>query len=62
MNTELELLKQFFGGYFHEDWRLETQTPDEALTEYIAHSNENPVPFIWSKTATQMIAEVRGVR
>jgi hypothetical protein len=39
MNTELELLKQFFGGYFHEDWRLETQAPDEALTEYIAHSN-----------------------
>ena len=32
------------------------------MEEYIAHSNENPVPFIWSKTATQMIAEVRGVR
>lgn len=40
MNTELELLKQFFGGYFHEDWRLEAQSPEEALKEYTTHSNQ----------------------
>jgi hypothetical protein len=27
----------------------------EVIEEYIAHNNENPKPFIWTKTADQII-------
>jgi hypothetical protein len=30
----------------------------EVIEEYIAHNNENPRPFIWTKTADQIIAKV----
>jgi transposase len=34
----------------------------EAIESYIAHNNENPKPFIWTKTADQIIAKVRRGR
>ena len=34
----------------------------EVIEEYIAHNNENPKPFIWTKTADQIIAKVRRGR
>jgi transposase len=34
----------------------------EVIEEYIAHNNENPRPFIWTKTADQIIAKVRRGR
>ena len=34
----------------------------EAIESYIAHNNENPRPFIWTKTADQIIAKVRRGR
>ena len=34
----------------------------EAIEEYIAHNNEHPKPFIWTKTAGEIIAKVRRGR
>src|ERR1035437_2441234 len=34
----------------------------EAIEDYIAHHNENPTPFIWTKTAKQIITKVRRGR
>jgi transposase len=34
----------------------------EAIEEYIAHNKENPRPFIWTKTAGEIIAKVRRGR
>lgn len=33
-----------------------------AIEDYIAHNNENPNPFVWTKTAGQIIARVRRGR
>ncbi len=32
------------------------------MVDYIAHHNEDPVPFIWTKTAKQIITKVRRGR
>jgi transposase len=34
----------------------------EAIEEYVVHNNENPRPFIWTKTAGEIIAKVRRGR
>ena len=34
----------------------------EAIEDYIAHNNDDPKPFIWTKTADQIIAKVRRGR
>jgi transposase len=34
----------------------------EAIEEYVAHNNDNPKPFIWTKTAGEIIAKVRRGR
>jgi transposase/DNA-binding CsgD family transcriptional regulator len=34
----------------------------EAIENYIAHHNDNPTPFIWTKTAKQIITKVRRGR
>jgi transposase len=34
----------------------------EAIDDYIAHNNEVPTPFIWTKTAKQIITKVRRGR
>jgi hypothetical protein len=34
----------------------------EAIEDYIAHHNEDPIPFIWTKTAKQIITKVRRGR
>ena len=34
----------------------------EAIEAYIAHHNEEPIPFIWTKTAKQIITKVRRGR
>jgi transposase len=33
-----------------------------AIEDYIAHNNEHPKPFVWTKTAGQIIAKVRRGR
>jgi transposase len=33
-----------------------------AIDDYIAHNNENPRPFLWTKTAKQIITKVRRGR
>jgi hypothetical protein len=33
-----------------------------AIEDYIAHNNENPNPFVWTKTSGQIIAKVRRGR
>ena len=34
-DSEFPALFQLFGGYFHQDWRLEHTTPAAALTAFI---------------------------
>ena len=34
----------------------------EAIEGYIAYNNEEPTPFIWTKTAKQIITKVRRGR
>ena len=32
----MEKLYQFFAGYFHEDWTVDSENPDEVLNELVA--------------------------
>ena len=34
-DREYPALYQLFGGYFHEDWRDESGTPDEAVRSFV---------------------------
>lgn len=36
-----ELLKQFFGVYFHEDWNVEAKDPKEIVAMYVADITED---------------------
>jgi hypothetical protein len=33
--TQRETLCQFFGGYFHEDWPLDAESPDEIVSAFV---------------------------
>ena len=41
-----------------------TSVPElvSAIEDYIAHNNDNPTPFVWTKTAGQIITKVRRGR
>ena len=40
MNIPLTELQQFFGGYFHQDWREEYASADEAIDSFLSDSNK----------------------
>jgi hypothetical protein len=33
-DSQREILRQFFAGYFHQDWPLEADTPDQVISNY----------------------------
>jgi CdiI immunity protein len=37
-DREFPALYQFFGGYFHEDWREDHDTPDVAVRAFLAEA------------------------
>jgi transposase len=45
--------KQIKRGSHRSTWQLE-----QAIRDYLAKYNENPKPFIWTKTADQILATV----
>jgi transposase len=45
--------KQIKRGSHRSTWELE-----QAIRDYLAKYNENPKPFIWTKTADQILATV----
>ena len=36
--AEFLALQQFFGGYFHQDWHCDAETPDEVLKKFASES------------------------
>lgn len=32
---DLTELRQFFSGYFHEDWQLDSSEPDEVIAQFL---------------------------
>ena len=45
--------RQLKRGRFRSTWALE-----KAIREYIAHNNASPRPFVWTKTADDILASV----
>jgi hypothetical protein len=39
-SSERELLRQFFGGYFHQDFDLEAREPAHIIDSYRRHSSD----------------------
>lgn len=39
MNSSHEVLHQFFGGYFHQDWQLEHATWQGIIGHFLSESN-----------------------
>ncbi|MFJ5257175.1 contact-dependent growth inhibition system immunity protein [Pseudomonas sp. NPDC088414] len=39
MNHELPELHDFFGAYFHQDWLIEYDTPDEIIADFLQTSD-----------------------
>lgn len=37
---QYELLRQFFAGFFHQDWRVEADTPEQMVSYYAAQMND----------------------
>jgi hypothetical protein len=40
ITTRHELLRQFFAGFFHQDWRVEADTPEQVVTHYVTLMND----------------------
>jgi hypothetical protein len=40
ITTRHELLRQFFAGFFHQDWRVEADTPEQVVTHYATQMND----------------------
>ena len=38
--SQRESLREFFAGYFHEDWRVEANTPDQVISNYAAQLSD----------------------
>jgi hypothetical protein len=36
-----ELLRAFFAGFFHQDWRIEADTPEGVVTHYATQTNDS---------------------
>lgn len=62
----LNLVERWFGEITRKRIRRSTfQSVDEliqAIEEYIQINNQNPKPFIWTKTAEEIIAKVNSVK
>ncbi|MDW8213061.1 MAG: contact-dependent growth inhibition system immunity protein [Roseiflexaceae bacterium] len=35
-STQFEALRDFMGAYFHQDWMLDDETPDEVMSRFLA--------------------------
>jgi len=44
--------------YLVERWLGATRALEAAIREYLAITNEAPTPFIWTKTADEILASV----
>ena len=40
--SDLSKLRNFFGGYFHQDWDLEADDPDDVILYHIRESRDTP--------------------
>ncbi|WP_368665195.1 contact-dependent growth inhibition system immunity protein [Pseudomonas sp. R16(2017)] len=40
MKTKFPALLQLLGGYFHEDWKHDHKTEDEAIQQFLKHSTK----------------------
>ncbi len=62
----LNMIERWFGAITTKRIRRgsfgSVAEPIEAIEDYIARHNEDPIPFIWTKTAKQIIAKVRRGR
>ena len=62
----LNMVERWFGAITTKRIRRSSfgSVPEliEAIEAYIAHHNEEPIPFIWTKTAKQIITKVRRGR
>jgi hypothetical protein len=38
--SQQALLRQFFAGFFHQDWRVEADTPEQVVTHYATQMND----------------------
>jgi hypothetical protein len=45
-NKDHELLAQFFGGYFHQDWDLDSETPADVVALYMRDSTPEEVDHL----------------
>ena len=50
------------GSVFPEHVNDLTSVEQKTIEDYIARHNEDPIPFIWTKTAKQIITKVRRGR
>jgi hypothetical protein len=38
--TKFPAAAQLFGGYFHQDWKADAKTPDDAVRLFVSHQSE----------------------
>lgn len=61
----LNLVERFFAALTEEQLRRGTHTSvhalEAAIRDYLAHTNENPKPFRWTKSADEIIQSVASV-
>ena len=43
LGDELPTLSQFFGAYFHQDWGLDSESPDHVVDEYLRENSRETV-------------------
>lgn len=38
--SQRESLFQFFAGFFHQDWRVEAETPDQVISQFASQQSD----------------------
>jgi hypothetical protein len=55
--SQREILRQFFAGFFHQDWRVEADTPDQVISNYADQPSDRSTPAGLSEAIVAFIAD-----
>ena len=57
-SKELEVLRQFFGAYFHQDWMMDAPEPDHVVQLFIDDQRTSDEPTMLARLIEKYAASV----
>jgi hypothetical protein len=59
-DAETEILRQFFGAYFNQDWSLDASGPDDVIRQFIEDTGSASQAAGMAELIGRFIAEASG--